>query len=62
MKEKLAVDMSKRDTDEMLCRGNSLTSKLYDVYDNYKAPKKVYNALESKYKYMKKGIGTDSWL
>lgn len=63
VKAKLATDKAKRETDEMLCRGhilNSLTTRLYDVYRNYKTPKEVWDALESKYKHLKKG--TDRFL
>ena len=63
VKKKIAADKAKRETDEKLCRGyilNALTDRLYDVYRNYKTPKEVWSALESKYKHMKEG--TDRFL
>ena len=62
-KAKTEADKAKRETDEMLCRGhilNSLTNRLYDIYRNYKSPKEIWIALESKYKHMKEG--TDRFL
>ena len=35
---------------------NSLVTRLYYVYQNYKTPKEVYDTLESKYEHMKKGM------
>ena len=57
IKINLVANYVKKETDEMLCKGyipNFLTNRLYDVYQNYKTPKDLWNALEFKYKHMKK--------
>ena len=54
---RLGAEKAKRETDEMLCRGhilNSLSSRLYDVFRNFKTPKELWAAIEAKFKHMKK--------
>ena len=45
--------------DELICRGhilNTLSDCLYDLYTLIKSPKKIWNALEAKYKIEKVGM------
>ncbi|XP_022715126.1 uncharacterized protein LOC111274619 [Durio zibethinus] len=54
---------SKREEDELVCRGyilNSLSDRLYDLYRNMKTPKEIWTALE--HKYMNEKKGTDKFL
>ena len=57
--KRLGAEKAKQETDEMLCRGhilNSLSSRLYDVFRNFKTPKELWAAIEAKFKHMKKGM------
>ena len=48
----------KREDDEVMCRGhilNTLSDKLYDLYNSMETPKEIWNALEYKYKTEKEG-------
>lgn len=53
----------KRQDDEVMCRGhilNTLSDRLYDLYNSMETPKEIWNALEYKYKTEKEG--TDKFL
>ena len=61
--EALKQQRTKREEDELLCRGhilNTLSDRLYDLYTPLKSPKEIWDALEAKYKTEK--IGTDKFL
>ena len=52
-----------REDDELMCRGhilNTLSDRLYDLYNSMTSPVEIWNALEYKYKIEKEG--TDKFL
>ena len=53
----------KQEDDELICRGhilNTLLDCLYDLYTSMKSLKKIWNALEAKYKTEK--VGTNKFI
>ena len=53
----------KHEDDEVMCRGyilNTLSDRLYDLYNSMESPVEIWNALEYKYKTEKEG--TDKFL
>ncbi|XP_024029982.1 uncharacterized protein LOC112094102 [Morus notabilis] len=61
--EELKTARKKRGDDEIMCRGdilNTLSDRLYDLYNSIESPVKIWNALECKYKTEKEG--TDKFL
>ena len=53
----------RREDDELMCRGhilNTLSDRLYDLYNSMTSPVEIWNALEYKYKTEKEG--TDKFL
>ncbi|OIT08630.1 hypothetical protein A4A49_62909, partial [Nicotiana attenuata] len=50
--DEVKATRKKREDDELLCRGhilNTLTNRLYDLYQNLKSPRKIWTALQSAY-------------
>ena len=61
--EGIKAARKKREDDEVMCRGhilNTLSDRLYDLYNSMETPKEIWNALEYKYKTEKEG--TDKFL
>ncbi|XP_024019724.1 uncharacterized protein LOC112091111 [Morus notabilis] len=61
--EELKTVRKKQGDDEIMCRGhilNTLSDRLYDLYNSMESPVKIWNALEYKYKTEKEG--TDKFL
>ena len=59
----IKAQRKKQDEDELICRGhilNTLSDRLYDLYTSMKSSKKIWNALETKYKTEK--IGTNKFI
>ncbi|XP_024019083.1 uncharacterized protein LOC112090921 [Morus notabilis] len=57
--EELKTTRKKRGDDEIMCRGhilNTLSDRLYDLYNSMESPVKIWNALEYKYKTEKEGM------
>ena len=55
----IKAQRKKQDEDELICRGhilNTLSDRLYDLYTSMKSSKKIWNALEVKYKTEKIGM------
>ena len=47
--EALKAERKKRQEDEVMCRGhilNTLSDRLYDLYNSMESPKEIWNALE----------------
>ncbi|OIT06811.1 hypothetical protein A4A49_61530, partial [Nicotiana attenuata] len=56
--EELKAQRKKREEDEIMCRGhilNALSDRLYDLYTVEPSAKKIWNALEFKYKAEEEG-------
>lgn len=61
--ETVKEQRKKREEDELVCRGhilNTLSDRLYDLYNSMQSPREIWNALEYKYKTEKEG--TDKFL
>ncbi|XP_024029726.1 uncharacterized protein LOC112094034 [Morus notabilis] len=61
--KELKATRKKREDDEVMCRGhilNTLSDRLYDLYNSMKSPVEIWNSLEYKYKTEKEG--TDKFL
>ena len=57
--EQTKKDRSKREEDELLCRGhilNNLSDRLYDLFTSVKTAKEIWSALEFKYNNEKQGV------
>ncbi|KAH9794216.1 Receptor-like serine/threonine-protein kinase [Citrus sinensis] len=53
----------RREDDELMCRGhilNTLSDRLYDLYNSMTSPVEIWNALEYKYKTEKEGYAENS--
>ena len=56
--DQLKVECKKREEDEVVCREhilNTLSDRMYDLFTSMKSPKKIWEALEFKYKTEKQG-------
>ncbi|XP_020266922.1 uncharacterized protein LOC109842457 [Asparagus officinalis] len=56
--EEIKKQKAKREEDEVLCRGhilNTLSDRLYDLFTRIKSARKIWNALEFKYKAEEEG-------
>ena len=61
--DQIKAEYKKREKDEVLCRGhilNTLSDRLYELFTSIKSPKKIWEALELKYRTKKQG--TDKFL
>ncbi|XP_019236474.1 PREDICTED: uncharacterized protein LOC109216748 [Nicotiana attenuata] len=57
--DEVKATRKKREDDELLCRRhilNTLTDRLYDLYQNLKSPRVIWTALQSAYENEKRGI------
>ena len=57
--EQTKTERSKREEDELLCRGhilNNLSDRLYDLFTSVKTAKEIWSALEFKYNNEKQGV------
>ncbi|OIT31168.1 hypothetical protein A4A49_63487, partial [Nicotiana attenuata] len=57
--DEVKTTRKKREDDELMCRGhilNTLTDRLYDLYQNLKSPRKIWTALQSAYENEKRVI------
>lgn len=57
--DQVKKDRTKREEDELLCRGhilNNLSDRLYDLFTSVKSAKEIWNALEYKYNTEKQGV------
>ena len=51
--DEIKAQRKRHEEDELICRGhipNTLSDRLYDLYTSMNSPKKIWNALEAKYK------------
>ena len=51
--DEIRAQRKRHEEDELICRGhilNTLSDRLYDLYTSMNSPKKIWNALEAKYK------------
>ena len=56
--ENVKEERTKRQEDELLCRGhilNTLSDRLYDLFTSVQSPREIWNALEFKYNTEKQG-------
>ena len=56
--ENVKEECTKRQEDELLCRGhilNTLSDRLYDLFTSLQSPREIWNALEFKYNTEKQG-------
>ena len=56
--QEVVKERKKHEEDELICRGhilNALSNRLYDLYTNTKTAKKIWEALEKKYKAKEEG-------
>ncbi|OIT27470.1 hypothetical protein A4A49_55589, partial [Nicotiana attenuata] len=57
--DEVKATRKKREDDELLCRGyilNTVTDRLYDLYQNLKSPREIRTALQNAYENEKRGI------
>ncbi|XP_009798691.1 uncharacterized protein [Nicotiana sylvestris] len=57
--DEMKATKKKREDDELRCQGhilNTLTDRLYDMYQNLKSPREIWTALQSAYENEKRGI------
>ena len=56
--DKVKAKRKKRKDDKIMCRGyilNTLSDRLYDLYNSVESPTEIWNTLEYKYKTEKEG-------